>query len=113
MSYSGAIKDPSNPIHVVGGPGSWNQDRDYTPTVIYDANRFSGHGDSSDFVPYRYRFPQRVLAEGRLNAYPTMVRGLKFVYEPPVLRFFDGRLEPLDDWGKRLTEAFKREMGDY
>jgi tyrosine phenol-lyase len=41
-----------------------------------------------------------------------LVKGLKFVWEPPVLRFFDGRMEPLADWGKNLTEAFKKEIGN-
>jgi len=42
-----------------------------------------------------------------------LVRGLRFISEPPVLRFFDGRLEAIDNWGKDLCEAFKEEIGDY
>jgi tyrosine phenol-lyase len=40
-----------------------------------------------------------------------LVGGLKFVEEPKVLRFFFGRLTPLDDWGARLAEAFAVEFG--
>jgi len=42
-----------------------------------------------------------------------LVRGLKFVYEPPVLRFFLGKLEALDNWGRDLCEVYERELGDY
>lgn len=28
-----------------------------------------------------------------------------------VLRFFFGRLEPLENWGAKLAEAFKKEIG--
>jgi hypothetical protein len=45
-------KGASNPIQVPGLSGSWNDLRDYTPTVIYDANEFNGHGDLSDFKMY-------------------------------------------------------------
>jgi tryptophanase len=41
-----------------------------------------------------------------------MVRGLKFVFEPPVLRFFIGKLETIDNWEQRLAEAFKKEVGN-
>jgi tryptophanase len=41
-----------------------------------------------------------------------LVGGLAFVDEPPVLRFFFGRLRPDGDWPERLTEEFRREFGD-
>ena len=42
----------------------------------------------------------------------NLIKGLKFVLEPPVLRFFIGKLEAIDNWGKDFAEAFKKEMGD-
>jgi hypothetical protein len=45
-------KDASNPMQVRGGPGSWDEMRHYTPSVIYVANKFSGHGDSCEFKMY-------------------------------------------------------------
>jgi tryptophanase len=36
---------------------------------------------------------------------------LKFTEEPPVLRFFVGRMRALDNWGAKLVEAFRSEFG--
>ena len=41
-----------------------------------------------------------------------LVGGLKFVEEPPVLRFFMGRLEAVSDWPEKLVEKFKADFGD-
>lgn len=47
-----------------------------------------------------------------LYKHRELIGGLKFVSEPPVLRFFVGKLAALDGWGKRLCEAFKKDFGD-
>jgi tyrosine phenol-lyase len=40
-----------------------------------------------------------------------LVGGLKFLEEPPVLRFFFGKLAALDNWGEKLAKAFEAEFG--
>jgi tryptophanase len=46
-----------------------------------------------------------------LYQHRELVKGLRFVSEPPVLCFFFGRLEPLDDWGAALVLVFAQEFG--
>jgi tryptophanase len=41
-----------------------------------------------------------------------LIGGLKFVEEPKVLRFFLGRLAPLNDWQDKLVEKFNKDFGD-
>jgi tyrosine phenol-lyase len=40
-----------------------------------------------------------------------LVGGLKFIEEPPVLRFFFGKLAALDNWGRKFVDAFKKDFG--
>ncbi|MDH5448068.1 MAG: tryptophanase [Candidatus Bathyarchaeota archaeon] len=77
----------------------------------------------SDLELTRIALPRRVYtisqieyAVDRINwlySHRDVIKGLKFVYEPPVLRFFIGKLEAIDNWGRDLCEAFKSELGDY
>ncbi len=46
-----------------------------------------------------------------LYEHRDLIRGLKFVFEPPVLRFFLGKLTAIDDWGRKLTDAFEKDFG--
>ena len=41
-----------------------------------------------------------------------LIGGLKFVFEPKVLRFFFGRLEPLSDWPQNLAREFRKDFGE-
>ena len=41
-----------------------------------------------------------------------IVGGLKFVEEPSVLRFFFGRLAPVDDWQEKLARRFRADFGE-
>ncbi|MCU0836020.1 MAG: tryptophanase [Chromatiaceae bacterium] len=41
-----------------------------------------------------------------------LVGGLRFEYEPKVLRFFLGRLVPTSDWPERLAAKFRADFGD-
>jgi tyrosine phenol-lyase len=47
-----------------------------------------------------------------LYKHRDLIKGLKFVFEPPVLRFFIGKLEAIDNWGQDLANIFKKEIGD-
>lgn len=48
-----------------------------------------------------------------LHRHRERIGGLRFVEEPPVMRFFFGRLEPLGgDWGQNVVDAFREDFGD-
>ena len=91
-------------------------------TISMDRDK-DGKEVMADLELTRIALPRRVYtishieyAIDRINwlyKHRDLVRGLKFVYEPPVLRFFDGRLEPIGDWGRALADVFKREIGQH
>lgn len=90
-----------------------------TLSSIRDEN---GNDILADLELMRLAFPRRVFTLSqveylidRLNwLYHNreLVGGLKFVEEPPVLRFFTGRLAPIGDWPEKLAKAFKKDFGD-
>ena len=81
-----------------------------------------GNDIYADIELMRLAFPRRVFTLSqteylmdRLNwlyQNRTLVGGLKFVEEPPVLRFFTGRLAPTSNWTEKLVAKFKADFGD-
>lgn len=105
----------STAIYIVSGVrtmerGTISMDRDKDGNEVY-----------SDIELTRIAIPRRVYtmsqieyAVDRLNwlyKHRDLIGGLKFVEEPPVLRFFFGKLEALENWGRKLAEVFKKEIG--
>lgn len=81
-----------------------------------------GNDILADMELLRLAFPRRVFTLSQtlflidrikwLYANRELVGGLRFVEEPPVLRFFLGRLEPVSDWPQKLARKFKADFGD-
>lgn len=75
----------------------------------------------SDLELLRLAVPRRVFSASHIEYMTDMamwlfensklVGGLKFVHEPPVLRFFMGKLAPIGDWDAKLLEAVKSDFG--
>ena len=81
-----------------------------------------GNETYADMELVRLAVPRRVFTlsqikyvEDRVNwlfQNRELIGGLKFVYEPPVLRFFMGGLEPVNDWPQKLMAKFKEDFGE-
>jgi tyrosine phenol-lyase len=90
-------------------------------TISVDRDPDTKQEIASDLELARLAVPRRVYTMSQIEYVvdrlswlyknQDLVKGLKFVEEPPVLRFFFGKLTPLDNWGAKLAEAFKKEIG--
>ena len=89
-------------------------------TISTDRDQ-QGHEVMAELELARLAVPRRVYTMSHieyavdrltwLHQRRDQVGGLKFIEEPPVLRFFFGRLAPVGDWPQRLAEAFVKEFG--
>lgn len=89
-------------------------------TISMDRDQ-DGNEVFSDLELARLAIPRRVYTVSHIEYvidrilwlfnHRNLIKGLRFVEEPPVLRFFFGKLEPMDDWGTKLGEVFKKEFG--
>jgi tyrosine phenol-lyase len=80
-----------------------------------------GNDVPSDLELVRLAVPRRVFtmshfqyAADRLRwlyEHRHLVGGLEFYEEPPVLRFFAGKMRPKGNWGAALADAFERDFG--
>ena len=89
-------------------------------TVSMDRDK-DGNDVPSDLELVRLAVPRRVFTMSHfeyaadrlkwLHEHRELVQGLKFFEEPPVLRFFAGRLHALNGWGEALAAAFEEDFG--
>jgi tyrosine phenol-lyase len=90
-------------------------------TISMDRDK-DGNDVFSDLELLRLAVPRRVYTMSHIDyvvdrldwlyKHRNLVGGLKFFEEPPVLRFFTGRLKALDNWSGKLMAAFKADFGD-
>lgn len=89
-------------------------------TVSMDRDR-EGNEVPSDLELARLAVPRRVYTMSQIEyavdrlawlyAHRDLIGALEFVEEPPLLRFFFGKMRAIDGWDYRLVEAFKEEFG--
>lgn len=90
-----------------------------TVSSVRDAQ---GNDVYSDLELMRLAMPRRVFTLSQvkyvadrlewLYANRNLVGGLRFAYEPKVLRFFLGKLEPTSPWPEALLAKFRKDFGD-
>jgi tryptophanase len=91
-------------------------------TMSEDRDR-DGNEQTARMELVRIAIPRRTFTLGHIEYvadrlawlyhHRDLIGGLRFVEEPPVMRFFFGRLEPVGkDWGQEVVNAFKADFGD-
>jgi tryptophanase len=91
-------------------------------TISTDRDPHTGQEIMADLELARLAVPRRTYTMSHIEyavdriawlyRHREMIHGLKFVQEPPVLRFFFGRLAPIDNWAEELVAAFKADYGE-
>jgi len=89
-------------------------------TISTDRDQ-QGNEVAADLELARLAVPRRVYTKSHIDyvvdrlawlyANRKLVGGLSFTHEPPVLRFFIGKLAAKDNWGAKLVEAFEADFG--
>jgi tryptophanase len=89
-------------------------------TMSMDRNP-QGEEELSDLELSRLAIPRRLYTMSHIEytvdrlkwlyAHRDLVQGLRFIDEPPVLRFFAGRLEAKNNWSAELVKAFQKDFG--
>jgi tryptophanase len=89
-------------------------------TVSMDRDA-EGNDVPSDLELLRLAVPRRVYTMSHfqytadrlrwLLEHRELVGGLEFYEEPPVLRFFAGKMKPKGNWGVALADAFEKQFG--
>ncbi len=91
-------------------------------TMSEDRDR-SGNEITARMELVRLAIPRRAFTIGHIEyvaervswlyRHRDLINGLRFVEEPPVMRFFFGKLEPVGgDWGQVVVGAFQADFGD-
>ncbi len=90
-----------------------------TVSSVRDAD---GNDEFADLELMRLAMPRRVFTLSQvkyvldrldwLYQNRELVGGLRFYYEPKVLRFFMGKMEPTSPWPEKLMAKFRADFGD-
>jgi tryptophanase len=90
-------------------------------TVSMDRDK-DGNELVSDLELARLAVPRRVYSLAHIEYaadrlkwlydHRELIGGLKFIEEPPVLRFFFGKMEAIGGWGQKLVDAYKKDFGN-
>ena len=89
-------------------------------TVSMDRDK-DGNEVPSDLELARLAVPRRVYTQSQIDyavdrldwlyKHRDLVKGLVFYEEPPVLRFFFGKMKTIDNWGTKLLDAYHKDFG--
>ena len=104
-------------IYVVSGIRSMERG-----TVSMDRDE-SGREILSDLELVRLALPRRTYLKSHIDyaidritwlyEHRELIKGLEWIHEPPVLRFFLGKLRDIDSWGEKLAKAYVSELGEF